>query len=39
MKKKPTKAQRMERMQMELVRITLIEKALENVGIEGVQFN
>jgi len=33
------RALKLERIEMELVRITLIEKALRNVGIEGLNFN
>jgi hypothetical protein len=37
---KKTQAQRLERMQMAIVRIKLVEMALINtVGIEGVNFN
>ena len=40
MKKKDlTHAQRLERMQMLMVQAILIDKALCNVGIEGVSFN
>ena len=38
-KAKILRARRLAQMEMELVRITLIEKALRNVGIEGLNFN